>query len=124
MVIAVPANASWKIKNVGPVTELSMIHGRSWRAKRFHPMIELPSPNMKANPTRKNAMLAADHPSGPDVVKRKAREAFLSKAHLRDEREIRKAVGQGRYACREMIALIQLKRYRAMKKRYGAKEGG
>ena len=37
------------------------------------------------------------------------------------EREIRKAVGKGRYMIREMIGVIQLKKYRTMKKRYSDK---
>mmetsp|Transcript_19045 Transcript_19045/g.28192 ORF Transcript_19045/g.28192 Transcript_19045/m.28192 type:complete len:123 (+) Transcript_19045:258-626(+) len=35
------------------------------------------------------------------------------------ERELRKAVGKGRYAIREMIGFIQLKKYRTMRRRYG-----
>jgi hypothetical protein len=38
---------------------------------------------------------------------------------LRCERELRKAVGKGRLYVREMIGVIQLKKYRVMKKRYG-----
>jgi hypothetical protein len=34
------------------------------------------------------------------------------------EKEIRKAVGKGRYMIREMIGVIQLKKYRTLKKRY------
>lgn len=34
------------------------------------------------------------------------------------EREIRKAVGKGRAYIREMVGIIQLKKYRTMKKRY------
>jgi hypothetical protein len=34
------------------------------------------------------------------------------------EKEIRKAVGKGRYMIREMIGVIQLKKYRSMKRRY------
>lgn len=34
-------------------------------------------------------------------------------------REIRSAVGRGRYAIREMVGVIQFKKYRAMRKRYG-----
>jgi hypothetical protein len=34
------------------------------------------------------------------------------------EKEIRKAVGKGRYQIKEMIGLIQLKKYRTIKKRY------
>jgi hypothetical protein len=35
------------------------------------------------------------------------------------ERELRKAVGKGRYMIREMIGVIQLKKYRSLKRRYG-----
>lgn len=34
------------------------------------------------------------------------------------EKEIRKAVGKGRYMIREMVGVIQLKKYRTLKKRY------
>ena len=34
------------------------------------------------------------------------------------EKEVRQAVGRGRYMVREMIGVIQLKKYRAMKQRY------
>jgi hypothetical protein len=35
------------------------------------------------------------------------------------EKELAKAVGRGRHMVREMIGVIQLKKYRAMKQRYG-----
>jgi len=38
--------------------------------------------------------------------------------HPQCEKELRKAVGKGRYMVREMIGMIQFKKYRAMKKRY------
>lgn len=34
------------------------------------------------------------------------------------ERELRKAVGKGRYMIREMIGVIQLKKYRSLRRRY------
>jgi hypothetical protein len=40
------------------------------------------------------------------------------------ERELRKAVGKGRYMVREMIALIQLKKYRIMNQRYSLDSKG
>jgi len=39
------------------------------------------------------------------------------------ERELRKAVGKGRFYVREMVGVIQLKKYRAMKKRYDDDQG-
>lgn len=38
------------------------------------------------------------------------------------ERELRKAVGKGRHMIREMIGVIQLKKYRSMKRRYGERD--
>jgi len=38
------------------------------------------------------------------------------------ERELRKAVGKGRFMIREMIGVIQLKKYRSLKRRYGDSE--
>lgn len=39
------------------------------------------------------------------------------------ERQLHKAVGRGRFMVREMIGVIQLKKYRSMKQRYGQKDG-
>lgn len=41
-----------------------------------------------------------------------------AKRSLECEKEIRKAVGKGRYMVKEMIGVIQLKKYRTLKKRY------
>jgi predicted RNA-binding protein YlxR (DUF448 family) len=38
------------------------------------------------------------------------------------ERELRKAVGRGRFMVREMAGVIQLKKYRTLKKRYDDKD--
>ena len=38
--------------------------------------------------------------------------------HSEREKELRKAVGKGRFMVREMVALIQLKKYRTLKERY------
>ena len=51
--------------------------------------------------------------------------AIPKKMHSKDypnkncERELRKAVGKGRYMIREMIGVIQLKKYRSLKRCYG-----
>lgn len=47
---------------------------------------------------------------------------FQSQSHLRSESEIRSAVFAGRYQLREMIALIQLKKYRTLRGRYHNEE--
>lgn len=69
------------------------------------------------------------HPKGLDYVRETWKRALRDNKNfdstkastwdpLRYDKEIRKAVGRGRYAIREMIGVIQLKKYRTMKKRY------
>ena len=77
-----------------------------------------------------------NHPDGINYVRRKWKEAIrnpenwpLSYAAANSgetakgnsaelEKEIRIAVGKGRHMIKEMIGVIQLKKYREMKKRY------
>lgn len=68
------------------------------------------------------------HPRGIEYVREQWKKALrdpknsASFESIQDpklkEKEIRKAVGKGRYAIREMIGVIQLKKYRTMKRRY------
>ena len=89
----------------------------------------------------KRALLAGrdyPHPEGMDYVRRKwkmalrdsrncpscydalsATAADPSLSSERCEREIRKSVGRGRHMIREMVGIIQLKKYRVMRSRYG-----
>jgi hypothetical protein len=76
-----------------------------------------------------------DYPLGMDYVRNTWKQALrnpencpscytnngiphLSRDHC--EQELHKAVGKGRYMIREMIGVIQLKKYRSMKQRYDA----
>ena len=68
--------------------------------------------------------VSKDHPSGQAKVLSKVKIAFEKNQHLKTEREVRLAVGRGRYVIREMITLIRLKRYRTMKIRYNMREEG
>lgn len=63
-----------------------------------------------------------DYPRGIDYVRAEVKKAFRSNAHLTKEIDILRAVNKGRYMVREMIAVIQIKKYRAMKHRYGQKQ--
>jgi hypothetical protein len=70
------------------------------------------------------------HPRGLDYVRETWKKAIRDPQNfnaalfekIKDpkikEKEIRKAVGKGRYAIREMIGVIQLKKYRTMRRRY------
>ena len=62
------------------------------------------------------------HPEGIEYVRRAWKKALRDPTNLKsdvnDEKQLRKAVGKGRYMIREMEGIIQLKKYRSMKKRY------
>lgn len=68
-----------------------------------------------------------DYPNGIEFVrqawKKAIRESSITYQDGQDpvqaEKELRKAVGKGRYAIREMIGVIQFKKFRTMKRRYG-----
>lgn len=71
-----------------------------------------------------------DYPTGLDAVRQTWKAALRNPdncpscygktAHTAAcEREIRRAVGRGRAMVGEMVGVIQLKKYRAMKQRYG-----
>ncbi len=48
----------------------------------------------------------------------KVKKAFMQQKHLTDEVEIKQAVNRGRYMTREMLGVINLKKYRTMRHRY------
>lgn len=72
-----------------------------------------------------------DYPLGLEYVKKAWKEALRNPQNCPScysnfssrecEHELRIAVGKGRHMVREMIGIIQLKKYRVLKKRYGAK---
>ena len=61
-----------------------------------------------------------DYPAGLAAVRRRAKREFFERRDLRDAAEVKKAVGYGRYMIREMTGVIQLKKYRTLRSRYGA----
>jgi hypothetical protein len=59
-----------------------------------------------------------DYPQGLGYVRSKAKPWILQNASLTDETEIKKKVATGRFYVRELFAVINLKKYRTIKKRY------
>jgi len=51
-----------------------------------------------------------DYPAGQDVVRRRAKREFFERRDLREDGEIKKAIGYGRYMIREMTGVIQLRK--------------
>mmetsp|Transcript_12817 Transcript_12817/g.15682 ORF Transcript_12817/g.15682 Transcript_12817/m.15682 type:complete len:110 (+) Transcript_12817:511-840(+) len=73
-------------------------------------------------------VVGRDYPLGLEYVRNTWKKALQDPnnstfENIKDtklqEKELRKAVGRGRYAIREMIGVIQLKKYRTMRRRYG-----
>ena len=63
-----------------------------------------------------------DYPQGLTFVRAKAKEGFFLNAALTEDADILLAVNQGRWWVKEMIGVVQFKKYRAMRQRYG--DGG
>ena len=64
-----------------------------------------------------------DYPLGLDFIRTKAKQYILKNKDLQlDSIEFRKAIAYGRFQVKEILAVNQLKKYRAMKSRYYAEE--
>ena len=68
---------------------------------------------------RRCIIVGRQYPGGIAVVRKKAKEYFMDNKALATEQEIKRAVGHGRWYLREIIGVIKLGKYRAMKRRYG-----
>ncbi len=58
------------------------------------------------------------YPLGYEYFRPRLHKAFMSKAHLQNEDEIRQGIRQAEYVKKEIEALYFLKKYRSMKQRY------
>lgn len=63
-------------------------------------------------------LVGKDYPGGINIIKNKTKEEFNKNKNLNNEIDIKKAVGRGRYMIRELIGIIQLKKYRTIKSKY------
>ena len=59
-----------------------------------------------------------EYPLGLSYVRQKAKVEFKKRAELTDDVEIKRAVAAARWWEREIIGVIQLRKYRAMKRSY------
>lgn len=64
-----------------------------------------------------------DYPRGLPFVRARAKTAFFRNASLTGE-DIFFAVAKGRWWVKEMVGVIQLRKYRAMRSRYGDAASG
>lgn len=65
-----------------------------------------------------------DYPLGLAYVREKAKAAIMANKDMKDEEDILKAVHKGRWWVNEIIGVVKLKKYRAMRQRYGTASDG
>jgi len=66
-------------------------------------------------------LVGQNYPQGIEYVRAKWKLALRNHSEpITTEQDLHKAVAKGRYYIREMEGIIQLKKYRTMKERYGA----
>ncbi|KAA8908940.1 hypothetical protein FN846DRAFT_794804 [Sphaerosporella brunnea] len=64
--------------------------------------------------------LGRDYPLGYAYFRTRLHRAFAAQSHLRDEPAIHACISRGEFVKREIEALYYLKKYRALRERYGA----
>lgn len=63
-------------------------------------------------------LFAQQNPEGLQVVREKTKRAFLRNKDETDSQKIAMGISRAQFVLKEMEALIKLKKYRAMKRRY------
>lgn len=67
---------------------------------------------------RRVITVGRDYPAGLEYVRTRAKAEIAKRKDITDEVELKRAVNYGRYLVKEMIGVIQLKKYRSIKSRY------
>uniref|UniRef100_M4BZ20 Complex 1 LYR protein domain-containing protein n=1 Tax=Hyaloperonospora arabidopsidis (strain Emoy2) TaxID=559515 RepID=M4BZ20_HYAAE len=67
-------------------------------------------------------LVGRDYPLGLNHVREKVKAAFLFNRNLTDPVAMKKAIKRGRWMVREIIGVIQLKKYRTLNSRYTSEE--
>ncbi|CAH0480327.1 unnamed protein product [Peronospora belbahrii] len=63
-----------------------------------------------------------DYPLGLAYTREKVKDAFFQNRKLTDPVLIKKAIKRGRWMVREMVGVIQLKKYRTLNSRYTSED--
>lgn len=71
---------------------------------------------------RRLLWVGRDYPQGLAFVRARAKAGFLAQAAPLGERELLTAVHRARWWAKELEGVVQLRKYRAMRARYGAVE--
>ncbi|RLN44616.1 hypothetical protein BBJ29_001175 [Phytophthora kernoviae] len=97
-----------------------MLYSHLWDQKRrtSHVMID---PKVR-DLYKRFLYVGRDYPLGLSYVREKAKIAFFQNRDLTDPLAVKKAVKRGRWMVREMVGVIQLKKYRTLNNRYTSEE--
>ena len=71
---------------------------------------------------KKLMTVGRDYPAGLEHVRARAKREIFGRRELTHEVDIKKAVRYGRYMLREMMGVIQLKKYRTLRSRYAPQD--
>mmetsp|Transcript_46082 Transcript_46082/g.90844 ORF Transcript_46082/g.90844 Transcript_46082/m.90844 type:complete len:119 (+) Transcript_46082:74-430(+) len=63
-------------------------------------------------------LVGRDYPLGLPYVRDKVKQAFFANQRVTDDFEVKKCVAKGRWMVREMQAVMAMKKYRTLRKRY------
>ena len=73
---------------------------------------------------RRFLVVGRDYPRGLSFVRTKVKEAMFRNADLTNEEDLMRAVAKGRWWVKELIGVVQLKKYRTLRARYGDAAAG
>ena len=68
---------------------------------------------------RRLLWVGRDYPKGLSFVRERAKAAFRKNAGVTEEEELFRLVAAGRWWAKELIGVVQLRKYRALRSRYG-----
>jgi hypothetical protein len=102
---------------------LSFMHPLVGRPRSLEPLTLVFSapasrPAQVRNLYRRILTVGRDYPAGLDYVRKRAKAEFAKRKDIQDEVELKRAINYGRYMVKEMVGIIQLKKYRSIRSRY------
>jgi len=69
---------------------------------------------------RRFLLVSRDYPLPRAECERRIKRGFMERANITNEEELLRAIHYGRYRVKEMIAVIQLRKYRQLRQKYSA----
>ena len=83
------------------------------------PSVSKPARSLVRDLYRRFLVVGRDYPRGLPFVRDRAKAAILRNAALTNEDDVMRAIAKGRWWVKELIGVIQLKKYRTLRRAYG-----